>query len=266
VVNTSIFMAGMAVGAFGTSALIQFAPAPLHLTFAVLLAVFSLEAMAIWLTPETVAGKPGLVASLRPRVSVPPHIRGAFVAILPFHLASWILGGFYLSLVPSVVVAATGVHTPLTVGSVVAALMLAGAVTVYVRRGKSAESNLTLSTVLQIFGVAIVGFGVHAANVPILMIGTLLCGTGFGMSFLGCSGMVIPLARLDERAEVLASFYLIGYLAFSIPAIVAGFLAKWLGYSTTADIYTVAVVVLNLAGVIGLRVQKATRLKQPAEA
>lgn len=255
-VNSIILPIGMAVGALGTSALIQFGPEPLRLTFGLLLVLFALEALAIWLTPETSHGKPGLVQSLRPRVAVPKEARRAFASMMPLHLANWTLVGFYLSLVPSLVVATTGNRAPLTGGSVVAALMLASAATSYTRRSKDPKTNLAASICAAGIGVATVILGVHLASIAWLLIGTLFCGMGFGLNFLGCLGSVMPLAKADERAELLATFFTFGYLAFSLPAILAGFLASWLGYATTADIYAVAVLALNCAGTLGLLARK----------
>jgi hypothetical protein len=186
-------------------------------------------------------------------LAVPPQTRHAFISIMPLHMGNWALGGFYMSLVPSVVVAATGNRAPLTGGSVVAALLLSGAMTIYYRRAKSPQANLTTSVYAVICGLATVILGVHLASVPWLIIGTILCGTGFGLNLLGCFGSVVPLAEPDQRAELLAMFYTLGYLCYSLPAILAGFLVKWLGYGFTADIYSVAILALNVAGMAGVR-------------
>ncbi len=255
-VNSITLFGGMAVGTLGTSALVQFGPDPLHLTFSLLLVLFALEAAAIWLTPETVRGKLGLLHSLRPRLSVPPQARRAFLSITPLHMADWTLGGFYLSLVPAVVVAATGNHAPLTGGAVVTALLVASTITNYTCRAKDPRKNLMASVFAAVAGVVTVLCGIHLASVALLLVGTLFCGIGFGLNFLGCIGLVMPLAKSDERAELLSSLYTLGYLAFSVPAILAGFLVSSLGYTVTADIYAAVILALNLAGVFCLKAVK----------
>src|SRR3954469_1769393 len=45
--------------------------------------------------------RPGAVASLRPHVSVPREARAAFAVAAPALAGVWALGGFYLSLGPS---------------------------------------------------------------------------------------------------------------------------------------------------------------------
>jgi hypothetical protein len=51
----------------------------------------------------------------------------------------------------------------------------------------------------------------------------------------------------------LSAFYIQSYLAFSLPAILAGFLAKSAGYALTTDIYATAILLLMGVGLLGLR-------------
>jgi hypothetical protein len=67
----------------------------------------------------------------------------------------------------------------------------------------------------------------------------------------------MPLAKPDERAGLLSAFYIQSYLAFSLPAIVAGFLAKSLGYALTTDIYATAIILTTSAGLMVLRAGRA---------
>src|SRR6266852_5210112 len=62
---------GLAAGGLGTSALVQYGPAPTHLVWWLLLGVSLAAAVAVLAMPETVSGRPGVLASLLPRVAVP---------------------------------------------------------------------------------------------------------------------------------------------------------------------------------------------------
>jgi len=256
-VNSIAPLSGMAIGAFGTSALIQFGPFPLHLVYAILLVAFIAQAVAIWATRETGTIRPGVWASLKPKIAIPPQVRRLLALVTPINIANWTLGGFYLSLVPSLVVTTTGNHARLTGGSVVTALMISGAVAVYLRRAKSAGANLGFGTLATTLGVLTVVAGVHLPSVRLLLLGTLLTGVGFGTNFLGAIGTIMPLAKPDERAELLSAFYIQSYLAFSLPAILAGFLAKSLGYQITTDIYATAIILVTAGGFLGLRAERA---------
>ena len=150
----------------------------------------------------------------------------------------------------------TGSRAPLTGGAVVGTLMAAGTLTILVRRTKAADANLTFGVLMSTVGIAVLVTGVHLASVPLLVVGALLTGMGFGTSFLGCIGSIVPLAQVDERAGLLSAFYIQSYLAFSVPAIVAGVLAKTYSYAATADIFGSAIILAALGGLLGLRVDR----------
>jgi hypothetical protein len=141
--------------------------------------------------------------------------------------------------------------------------MVAGAIAVYLRRRKTAAANLRFGTLASI-GILTVVAGVHLGSVPLLQAGTLLTGVGFGTNFLGSIGTIMPLAGADERAELLSAFYIQSYLAFSLPAILAGFLANSLGYQLTTDIYATAIILVTAAGLVRLRAGQAKTTGLPA--
>jgi len=253
VTNSIAPLAGMAIGALGTSALVQYAPAPMFLVYAVVLALLVTQAMLIWWIPETTHRRPGLLASLKPEAAVPPQVRRTLLALTPINIAVWALAGFYLSLVPSLVSATTGSTAPLVGGSVVAALTISGAASVFLLRQKPTATTLTFGTWTMTLGILSVIAGVHTAQVAVLITGTLIAGAGFGASFLGVVRSIMPLAKPDERAGLFSAFYIQSYLAFSLPAILAGFLSKAVGYTETADIYAIAILLLVGGGLLALR-------------
>ncbi|MBA1346814.1 MFS transporter [Rhizobium indicum] len=256
IVNSIAPLCGMAVGAVGTSALIQYGPFPMHLIYALLLIAFTLQAAAIWLTGETGGTRPGALGSLIPRVTIPKQVKRPLSLVTPINIANWTLAGFYLSLVPSLVASTTGSRAPLTGGAVVTALMVSGAIAVYLRRSKTASANLTFGVSAKTLGILTVVAGVHLASVPLLLVGTVFTGVGFGTNFLGSIGTIMPLAKADERAGLLSAFYVQSYLAFSLPAILAGFLAKSAGYALTTDIYATAILLLMGVGLMSIRADR----------
>ncbi|MGO8093869.1 MFS transporter [Rhizobium leguminosarum] len=256
IVNSIAPLCGMAVGAVGTSALIQYGPFPMHLVYALLFVAFMLQAAAIWLTGETGGTRPGALGSLIPRVTIPKQVKRPLSLVTPINIANWTLAGFYLSLVPSLVASTTGSRAPLTGGAVVTALMVSGAIAVYIRRSRTASANLTFGVSAKTLGILTVVAGVHLANVPLLLVGTIFTGVGFGTNFLGSIGTIMPLAKPDERAGLLSAFYVQSYLAFSLPAILAGFLAKSAGYALTTDIYATAILLLMGVGLMSIRADR----------
>lgn len=253
VINSISPLAGMAVGALGSSVLVEFAPEPMRLVYVVLLVALLLQAAFVWFAPETVKRQAGALASLRPQINVPERIRRPLLMITPINIAGWALAGFYLSLMPSLVSAAIGIRSPLISGIVVAILTTSGAITIFLRRRQTPLHNLTIGPIAMTLGVATVLVGANTGLVPLLFLGTLLAGTGLGAGFLGSVTTIMPQAAADERAGLLSAFYVQSYLAFSLPAIAAGFAAHSIGLQTTADIYGLAVIILTAGGAVALR-------------
>ncbi|MEZ2221101.1 MFS transporter [Rhizobium sp. RCC_161_2] len=253
ITNSIAPLAGMAIGALGTSTLVQYAPAPMFLVYAVVLVLLVAQAALIWMIPETTRRRAGLLASLKPEATVPPQARRTLLALTPINIAVWAVAGFYLSLIPSLVSATTGSTAPLVGGSVVAALTVSAATTVFLLRKKLAATTLTFGISTMTLGILTIVAGVHMAQVPILIAGTLIAGAGLGANFLAAVRSIMPLAKPDERAGLLSTYYIQSYLAFSLPAILAGFLSKAVGYTETTDIYAVAILLLVGSGVLALR-------------
>lgn len=244
---------GMACGALGCGLLAEFAPLPLQLTYWLLLGLFLAQAVYLWRLAESVSPQPGAWQSLRPTLHVPPQARQALWRVLPLDLAAWAVGGFYLSLAPSLVRAATGSTSNLIGGALVAVLTLSGALSIYLLRNQGADKMLRLSASLLVIGLALVLVAVHGASLPLFFIGTLVTGGGFGAGFLGALRSIMPLALPHERAGLMSAFYVLSYLAFSLPSLLAGNLTRVFGLIPTTDGYGVVLIVLCVVALLGLR-------------
>ncbi|CAH0302281.1 MFS transporter [Pseudomonas brassicacearum] len=244
---------GMACGALGCGLLAEFAPLPLQLTYWLLLGLFLGQAVYLWRLAESVSPQPGAWQSLRPTLHVPPQARQALWRVLPLDLAAWAVGGFYLSLAPSLVLAATGSTSNLIGGALVAVLTLSGALSIYLLRNQEADKMLRPSASLLVIGLVLVLVAVHGASLPLFFVGTLVTGGGFGAGFLGALRSIMPLALPHERAGLMSAFYVLSYLAFSLPSLLAGNLTRVFGLIPTTDGYGAVLIVLCVVALLGLR-------------
>ncbi len=256
-VNGVAPISGLALGALGCGALVQFGPAPTRLVYVLLLGGMILAGGVAAALPETSARRPGALASLTPRLGVPARLRADVYALVPILVASWALGGLYLSLGPSVAASLFGLGSHLIGGLVVTLLCGTGAVTAFALRGWPAERVLTVGAVLLTGGTAVTLAGLQLDSVPLAGIGTVLAGIGFGASALACFGALARMAAPAERGELFAVAYVIAYLAFSLPAVAAGFASTSVGLRSTAMVYGVAVGVLSLAALAAQRLRAA---------
>jgi MFS family permease len=257
-INGLVPPAGLAVGALGTGALVQFAPAPTHLVWAVLLLAMALAALVVAVMPETSARRPGGVKSLVPRLGVPARLRSDMLALVPIIVASWALGGLYLSLGPSVAAGVLGLSNHLIGGLVVMALFGPGAVTAFALRNLPTPRTLAIAGVLLTVGPIVSILGVEISDVPIALAGTVVSGIGFGAAALAQMATLARLAAPHERAELLTVALVIAYVAFSVPAVIAGFASGSAGLHATTLVYAAVVAVLGATAVVAQRVRAAT--------
>jgi predicted MFS family arabinose efflux permease len=234
---------GIALGALGAGLLVQFAPAPTHLVFIMLIVSFGAVLGLVALLPETVkrgAGRP----SLRPRVALPTEVRGAFLGLAPALIATWALTGLYLSLGPSIVGTLTHSTNHLVGASVIVAFNGTGVVMAVVGRAWTVERALYSGSVLLTIGVCLAMSALATRQTALFFAGTVIAGAGFGPSFSGALRTLTSLAPVEHRAEVVAAIYVASYLGASLPAIAAGIAVAHVGLFSSAYGYGVGVIVL----------------------
>jgi len=105
-------------------------------------------------------------------------------------------------------------------------------------------------------GVAVAAVGIGAAILPLLFVGATVAGGGFGAGFSAMLRILAPLAPNDQRAELFAGIFLVSYLAYGLPALIAGELIGVIGLLPTALGYSAAIAV---ASVVALIVQAVKR-------
>jgi predicted MFS family arabinose efflux permease len=259
-VNSVAPLLGMAFGALGSGLLAEYAPQPLRLTYWILFGLFTLQALYVWRLPESVTRLAGAWASLRPTLHVPPQARRALWLALPVDVAVWAVGGFFLSLAPSLVRTATGSTSNLIGGGLVAVLTVSGALMIFTLRNRPADKILRLGASSLAIGIALILAAVHSASLPLFFFATLVAGSGFGAGFLGALRSVVPLALPHERAGLMSAFYVLSYLAFCLPSLLAGNLTRTFGLIATTDGYGAVLIVLSLGALLGLMRQRPARL------
>lgn len=253
ILNSITPFLGLMIGTLLCGTLVTFAPAPTHLTYAVLLVATVAGILALAFMPETATRRPGALAAMRPRISVPPRARGALIKVTPVNVAGWALAGFYLSLMPTLVAVATGITSPFVGGAVVATSMLSATVSVFVFRALAPQRVLFSATTGLVIGVLITLFGVEERAVGLLFLGTAVAGLGLGSIFSNILKIVLPLAEGHERAGLFSAFLVESYLAFAVPAIIAGLAAPALGLSVTAYIYGAVIILLAAISIAATR-------------
>lgn len=263
-VLTSAFpLWGLAVGGLGGSVLVQYAPGPTHLIWWLLLGASLLGVIGVLAVPETSAGHPNVLASLRPSIGIPPRARSTFARTAPIMIASWALNGFYLSLGPSLAGQVVGSRNLLWGGLVIFILTAAGGIATVVFRSVAAGTTMMTGCFALLTGTATTFGAIEASSAPTLLIGAAIAGVGFGLSFFGSLRALSALVTARERASLVAAVFIEAYAAFSIPVVIAGLGATRFGLHWTALVYSAALTALVALALITLFLQRRTAAGRP---
>jgi len=245
---------GLALGSLISGVFVAFAPSPTHLVFAVLLGVTVAEmAFVVWVT-ETVSAKPGAWSGMKPKLTVPKAAAAPLARLFPLTLSAWALGGFYLSLMPSLVIEATGIRSPLVGAAVVSALMISGGLSSFATSAFDAGRMVRASSAMLAIGIVLTLFAIAERSSVGMVLATIVAGIGFGASYAASLRVLLPLAAAHERAGLLSAYFVESYLAFALPAIAAGLAAPRFGLVTTALAYGSA---LALSALVTLALETA---------
>ncbi|MFI8568623.1 MFS transporter [Rhodococcus sp. NPDC078407] len=247
---------GLAGGALGAGLLVQLAPAPEILVFALLIAAALVLAVALMFVPETSAlrgfdSRRHLASTLLPRMSIPTSVRAPFLLIAPALFATWSLGGFHLSLGPSIVGGVFGIDNHIVGGLEIFALFASGAAAAALVRNGFPRTVMTIGATVLASGVALTLLSVQLESIAMYFVGAVVAGSGWGATFLGAMRTLGALVPAAERGGVFATVFVISYLAFSVPAVIAGLAVHRLGLSATVEVYGAFVIALALFSVLG---------------
>ncbi|UJA21296.1 MFS transporter [Thermoleophilia bacterium SCSIO 60948] len=230
-------LVGLAVGALGAGLLVEFGPDPVRLIFWLMLGLFALAVVLVARTPETVAVRGRIADGLRPRLAVPPAARAPFVSIVPVLIATWALGGLYLSLGPSVVSEQLGSDSHVTAGLVIVCLASMGALGSALARNTPPRTTMLRGAAMLVVGVGITLVALNVESIALFFAGSIVAGLGFGPSFGGAFRGLMALAPPDGRAGLSSAILLASYASFSIPATIAGIASDRVGLLPTANVY-----------------------------
>jgi MFS family permease len=265
---------GLALGALATGFALQFASQPSVVIFSFLVIVFILGVLVVAFSRETVeftreavdppggtvARRRGTLWSLVPRLSVPAAARREFSASIPVLVATWMVAGLFLGLAPSIARGFFHIDSGLISGILVALQPAAGTASGLLFGRVRSRTTTMIGASAVFVGVAIVVIAVLTGTFPLLFVGGAIGGAGFGAAFSGIVRTMAPLAAQHQRAELFSAIYLVCYLAYGVPALVAGELIGIVGLPGTVVGYGAVVMVL---AAVGLAVQLRRATTQP---
>jgi predicted MFS family arabinose efflux permease len=206
------------------------------LPYVALLVLFAVAFIGALLMPEPVAerSRPRLTPQ---RPSIPAAVRRPFLLAALAVISSWSVGGLFLSLGPSLSATLFGTTNHLVTGLSIFALAGSGAVAQFVFGRAAPWMGAAYGSLALALGMVLIVLAAAADSSELFWLGAIVGGAGFGVAFLGALRALSAVIPHEHRAAVMSAFYIVGYTAISVPAIVAGSVVGSLGLQSTFEIF-----------------------------
>jgi len=259
---------GLASGVLLSGALVEWAPWPRYLVFWILLGLDVLLAALTLAVPEHAARERSsgrtLLRALRPSVGVAAPARATFWVLVPAMASAWALGGLYLSLGSSVVGLLLGVTSDFVIGVVLATFFAAAAVSAVFFDRIPVPRQRPFGYGALGLGVALTVAAALLSSLALDVVGSAIAGVGFGGTWVVIMAALAAVTPAAHRGQTFATVYVASYLAFSVPALVAGLADQLVGLRPTVVGYGVfELVLLTAAGIAGARQRRRTPASEP---
>ncbi len=239
-------MGGLGCGPLLAGILAQLAPLPLRLSFWADLGLLSPAFAGVLAMPEPVETSPG--QRLGPqRLSVPAEVRATFIPAAMAGFAGFAVMGLSTAVSPAFL-GRVGVRSDIVVGLVVFGVFAASTLGQLLLELVPRDRAVPIGCAGLIAGMALLAVGLGELSLGLLVAGAIVAGAGQGLSFRAALAAVNQAAPADQRGEMASSFFVVAYLAISIPVIGEGLLAQAAGLQTAGIVFAALVAVL--AGVV----------------
>jgi MFS family permease len=225
VIGTSTNFLGLGAAPLLSGVLAQYAPWPLHLSFAVYLAIACVLALLIWFTPETVR-RSGSGIEIHPRLSVPREIRAEFVAPAITGFGLMALVGFYAALMPSVLSHDLHIQNHAMAGALFFELAVVVAAVIVGMQFLESRTSMMASLAAMIPAAAALVVAQVSGSLWVMIAATVVVGLSAGLGYGGSLNVVNEIAPKDERAAVVSSYFVCCFIGNSLPVIGVGVLSS----------------------------------------
>jgi MFS family permease len=236
-------MGGLGLGPLLSGVVSQTVPHPIRTPYLVnlILVVAAIALVAVMPEPvEVTRGARPSVQGLR----VPDGVRTTFTRAAIAACAGFAVLGLFTAVAPAFVVS-LGHTSRAGIGAVVFAVFVASAAGQLALERIPAARALPGGCVGLIAGMAVLAVGLAAASLPLIVAGGVLAGFGQGLSFRAGLAAINAETPAQQRGAVASSFFVVAYVAISIPIVGEGVLAQTAGLRTAGLVFAGLVAALS---------------------
>lgn len=249
-------MGALGAGPLVTGLLSQWAGSPLRLAFWVDLALLVAAGIGVWAMPEPITRTSH--PQLRPQaLKMPNEMRSTFTEAALAGVAGFAVLGLLTAVTPAFLGQELGVTSRAIVGLVVFALFAASLAGQLALEFIPERAAIPTGAGALIAGMGSLALGLAASSLAWLVLGGVMAGFGQGLSFRGGLTQVNERSPAAERGAVASRFFVVMYIAISLPVIGEGILAQEIGLRAAG--LTFAALVAALSATVLIRTERTHR-------
>ncbi|QUS36241.1 MFS transporter [Falsirhodobacter algicola] len=248
---TAANMGGLGLGPIFAGVIASLLPQPLiwpyalHLLLVVVAVVFVLRAN------ETVERKPSPDLGVQ-RPALPSDAASVFVPAAVAAFAGFMVCGFFTAVAPGVMTRDLNYSNPALIGLVAGILFLASTLGQAVLDRIPEKRRLPVGTAVLLAGVLVVAMALGLRMLAPLLAGAVIAGIGQGIAFRAGLAAVVGATSEDRRAATTASYFIVAYIAISLPVVGVGLLSGAIGLHVTSLVFAGLVAALCCAALVML--------------
>jgi MFS family permease len=251
----------LGIGPLLSGLLVQYAPEPLRLSFVVHIGLAVLAAAAVAYAPET-SPRSGSIGIQR--VSVPAEVRPVFAIAALAAFAGFSVTGLFTAVAPSFLANVVGIGNHAVAGLIVSSIFAASAVAQLASTTFTPQRAVAVGCAILAVGMVILAAALHFSSLPGLVAAAIVAGIGQGISFSRGLAAVMERTPSNCRAEVSSTYFVVAYVAISLPVIGEGLASQAWGLRTAGLSFAVAVAVLATICLAAILVRETVETRRAA--
>ena len=259
-VATVANIGGLGTGPLLAGLLVEYAPAPLHLSFIVHIVLALLAGAAVLIVPET-SQRTGSIGVQR--LSVPAEVRAVFVIAALAAFAGFAVTGLFTAVAPSFLSQVVGITNHAVAGLIACSIFAASAVAQVAARTMNPQRAVAIGCAILVVGMVILAVALHFSSLAGLIAAAVVSGIGQGISFSRGLAAVAERTPPGRRAEVSSTYFVVAYVAISLPVVGEGLAARRWGLQTAGVTFAIAVAILSIICLVAILAQEARKFRTP---
>jgi MFS family permease len=244
-IATAANMMGLGSGPLLAGVLAEYAPNPLRLPYLVELCLLLIALACVSAIPETRPRVPGAKLGIH-GIRIVPEVRPVFIPASLACFAGFSVLGVFGAAAPALLHEVFGFTNHVAFGGIMFLLFLCSTIGQVLQSRIPRKLRLPLGCAVLAVGACMIGVSIYFESLALLLLGAVVNGLGHGIVFRGGIEELTIVSPPDCRAQTMSAFFVIAYIAISIPVISFGACIAPLGLRLAGEVFSGLVALLAL--------------------